>query len=120
MIELIPNLPNNIVGFTAKGQVTAHDYESVIIPTVEAKLKENDKIRLLYYLGPDFVSVSAGAMWDDVKVGLKHITSWEKIAVVSDVDWIRNATKFFGFAMRGHVKLFSNSQLSEAIEWIKA
>jgi hypothetical protein len=120
MIELIPNLPDNIVGFTATGQVTAHDYESVIIPTVEAKLKEKDKIRLLYYLGPDFVSVSAGAMWDDVKVGLKHITSWEKIAVVSDVDWIRNATKFFGFVMPGHVKLFSNSQLSEAMEWIKA
>ena len=120
MIELIPDLPDNVVGFTAKGEVTADDYESVLIPTVETKLKEHDKIRLLYHLGPDFTGYSTGAMWDDAKVGLHHITAWEKIAVVSDANWIRVATKFFGFIMPGHVKVFSNNQLSEAKEWIKS
>ena len=118
MIELISDLQDNVVGFTAKGEVTADDYELVLIPTVETKLKEHNKIRLLYHLGPDFTGYSTGAMWDDTKVGLHHITAWEKIAVVSDVDWIRGATKFFGFAMPGHVKVFSNNQLSDpAMKW---
>ncbi len=36
MVEKIPDLPDNVLGFTAKGTVTAKDYESVIIPEVEA------------------------------------------------------------------------------------
>ena len=36
MIERIPNLPDNVLGFTATGIVTASDYESVIVPAVEA------------------------------------------------------------------------------------
>jgi len=120
MIELMPDLPDNVAGFTATGEVSADDYESVLVPAIEAKLKERDKIRLLYYLGPDFTGINAGAMWDDARVGLRHITAWEKIAVVTDVDWIRGAVKFFGFAMPGKVRVFTNGQLSEAKEWITA
>ena len=36
MIEKIPDLPDSVLGFTAKGTVTEDDYESVIIPAVEA------------------------------------------------------------------------------------
>lgn len=118
MLELIPDLPDNVVGCSATGKVTADDYESVLIPAVETNLKDYDKIRLLYYLGPDFKGYSIGAMWDDAKVGLMHITAWEKIAVVSDVEWIRGATKFFGFAIPCQVKVFSNDQLPDAKEWI--
>ena len=120
MLELIPDLPENVVGFSAIGKVTADDYESVLIPLVEEKLKDYDKIRMLYYIGPDFKGYSVGAMWDDVMVGLKHITAWEKVALVSDVEWIRGATKFFGFAIPGQVKVFSNAQLPDAKEWITA
>ena len=31
MIERIPGLPENVLGFAAKGTVTADDYESVLI-----------------------------------------------------------------------------------------
>jgi hypothetical protein len=57
-------------------------------------------------------------MWDDMKVGLHHITAWKKIAVVSDVGWVRSATKAMGFVMPAQVKVFTNEQLDEAREWI--
>ena len=120
MIEIIPNLPNNVLAISAKGRVTAEDYESVLIPAVEAKIKEHGKIRLLYHLGDEFTGFEAGAMWDDAKVGLKHLTAWEKVAVVTDVDWVRSLTKLFGFVMHGRVKVFENNQLSEAEDWIKS
>lgn len=43
MIERIPNLPNNVLGFTAKGKVTSEDYVKVLIPAVEKMLKEKKK-----------------------------------------------------------------------------
>ena len=44
--------------------------------------------------------------------------AWERIAVVTDVDWIRTATKAFGFAMPGEVRVFSNAELGAARDWL--
>lgn len=118
MIKLLPNLPSEVVGLTASGQVTAQDYETVVIPAIEAALQDHDKIRLLYHIGPDWTGFTAGAMWDDAKVGLSHMAAWEKIAVVTDVEWIRAGIKIFGFTITGLVRIFENAQLEAAIDWV--
>lgn len=120
MIELLPHLPDHVVGFLASGQVTTSDYESVLIPAIEEKITQRGTVRLLYQIGPTFSGFTAGAMWDDAKVGMAHLKAWEKIAVVTDVDWIAGAVGLFGFAMPGQVKVFSNGQYAEAVEWIVA
>lgn len=118
MVEKIPGLPDNVLGFTAKGTVTANDYKSVIIPEVEALFRRHRKVRFLYHLGKDFTGFETSAMWDDTKLGLRHLTGWERMAVVSDVEWIRGAIRVFGLAIPGHVRVFHNSELSEATRWI--
>jgi len=99
MIEKIPDLPNNILGFTAKGTITANDYESVIIPAVEELFSIEGKVRFLYQLGKDF-------------------KGFEAAAIVSDIEWIRAAIKIFGLVIPGHVRVFHNNELAEAIRWI--
>jgi hypothetical protein len=118
VIEKIENLPDNMLGFSAKGAVTAEDYESVIIPAVEALFSRQSKVRLLYHLGPDFSGVEAAAMWDDAKIGLKHISGWERVAVVSDVEWVRAGVNVFGLVIPGHIRVFHNSEYSEAKRWL--
>lgn len=120
MIEKIPDLPDNALGFSAKGMVTANDYESIIIPAVEELFSQYDKIRFLYHLGEDFTGFEAAAMWDDTKLGLKHFTGWERMAVVSDIEWIRTAIKIFGLGIPGQVHVFHNDKLTDAIRWISA
>jgi hypothetical protein len=118
MVEKIPDLPDNVLGFTAKGTVTAKDYESVIVPAVEAIVSRRGKFRFLYHLGEDCSGFEAAALWDDAKVGLKHMADWERIAVVSDIDWIRWAVRLFGLAMPAHVRGFHNRELAEAKRWV--
>jgi len=118
MIKIISDLPNNVLGFESSGTVTGEDYETVLIPAVEAKLEEFPKIRLLYHLGPDFISYDLKAAWDDAKVGLSHLTSWEKIAVVTDTEWVSSGVKVFGFVIPGEVRVFGNDELSAAKEWV--
>ena len=118
MVERIPDLPDNVVGFSAKGTVTAADYESVIIPAVEEQFARRDKVRFLYHLGEDFSGFEAAAAWDDAKLGLKHLAGWEKMALVSDVEWIRAALRIFGLAIPGHVRVFHNTDLDEARRWV--
>jgi len=118
MIERIADLHDDVVGLTAKGKITADDYESVVIPAVEAVLKKQSKIRLLYHIGPEFTGFTPGALWRDAKIGFKHVSRWNKVAVVSDVGWIRGLIKPWGIVMPGELKVFSNKQLSEAKEWL--
>lgn len=118
MVKQIPDLPDNVLGFRAKGTVTANDYESVIIPAVEALFSRQSKVRFLYHLGEDFSGFEAAAVWDDAKLGLKHLAGWEKMAVVSDVEWIRAGIKVFGLAIPGHVRVFHNRELAEATRWV--
>ncbi len=118
MVETLSDLPPNVLGFTAKGTVTADDYESVIMPAVEALFARQSKVRFLYHLGEDFAGFDAGAVWDDMKLGLRHLTGWERMAVVSDVEWIRAAIKVFALAIPGHVRVFHNGQFGQAKQWV--
>ena len=43
MIEKIPGLPEHVLGFSAKGAVTAKDYETVVIPAVQAQFARRSK-----------------------------------------------------------------------------
>ncbi len=118
MIERIQDLPENILGFMAKGEVTGDDYESVMIPAVEEMLTRQKKLRLLYCLGEDFSGFEMKAMWDDARIGMRHFTAWERVAVVTEVEWIRTAMKVFGFVMPGQVCVFSNNELAKARQWL--
>ncbi len=118
MLELMPDLPDNIVGVKASDQVTAQDYEKVLVPAIEAALSKHNKIRLLYAVGPACSGFSAGAMWNDMKTGIAHYTAWEKLAVVTDLEWLVNATRFFGFAMPCPIKAFANSEFDQAKHWV--
>jgi hypothetical protein len=118
MIESIPGLPEGVLGFSAKGTVTAKDYETVIIPAVEAQFARKRTVRFLYHLGREFARFEAAAMWDDAKLGFKHLTGWERIAVVSDIAWIRVAIDAFALVMPGRVRVYHEGELAEAKRWL--
>ena len=120
MIELLTDYPEDILAFSAKGEVTADDYKNILIPEIEKSIEQNGSVTLLYYIGPDFTGYTAGAMLNDAKVGMAHLSAWKKIAVVSDIGWIRNGVHLFRFVMSCPIKVFDNNQLAEAKEWIQA
>ncbi|MDD2736083.1 MAG: STAS/SEC14 domain-containing protein [Desulfuromonadaceae bacterium] len=51
-------------------------------------MQQNDR-RFLYLLGKKFTGLDTHAMRDDAKTGLEHFNAWERVAVVTDVGWIR-------------------------------
>lgn len=118
MIEVMIDLPDRVLGLKARGEVTADDYKTTVVPAIEEKLTQFHRVRLLYVLGEEFEGYSGRAAWEDAKVGMKHFTSFERIAVVTDVDWVERAVKAFGFAFPGEVRVFDNDDLEEARHWI--
>lgn len=120
MIAQIEGLPAGSVGFRAHGQVTAEDYEKIIVPDVEAAFALNRKLRMLYVTAEDFTGFDPGAVWDDAKLRMRHFSSWERIALVTDVAWLRSAATAFSLAVPAQVELFPMSQLDQAKAWLFA
>ncbi len=120
MIEIIEGLSGKVVGLVAKGRVTRKDYLEVVIPALEKSLKRSAKVRLYYELGSQFTGIDLGAELEDLKIGIEHLSRWERVAVVTDVAWIRHAVGAFRFLMPGELRVFTTAQVSEAREWIGA
>ena len=118
MIEALKGFPANVVALACKGHVTRSDYETALIPAVREALKQHHKVRLYYQIGPNFSGIEAGAVWEDFKVGMEHLLRWERIAVVTDVDWIRHTIRAFSFVMPGEVKIFPVDEMAKARAWI--
>jgi hypothetical protein len=118
MIKHLEGFPNNVLAFICKGRVTKADYDAVLVPAVQIALRTPGKVRLYYEIDADFAGLELGAMWEDFKVGMEHLTRWERIAVVSDVSWIKHTVQLFSFLMPGTTRLYSRSEVEQAREWI--
>lgn len=118
MIEIVEGFPDNVAAFRATGHVHKNDYETVLIPRVEAALKQHHKIRVYYELGSGFQGIDPGAAWEDAVTGIEHLTRWERVAVVTDVDWIKHVVNAFRFLVLGELRVFSTAQASQARAWI--
>ena len=116
MIRVIENMPPGTIGFEADGKVTDDDYRDVLVPAVKEALEKGD-VRLLYVL-PDDTSYSPGAMWADTKLWAGNLRGWNRVAIVSDADWLENAVKTFGWMMPGKVKVFDGDDVEEAKAWL--
>ncbi len=120
MIEQLMNFPDNVLAFVYNGRVTKGDYDAVLVPAVLNALKRQDKVRLYCEISADFAGIDPGAIWEDFKVGMEHVTRWERVAVVTDVEWIKQATRFFSLLMPGAMKSFPASEAAQARVWIIA
>jgi SpoIIAA-like len=122
MIEAIPDMPPGTLGFRAYGRVTKEDYADVFLPPVREKVDSGEGIRLLYEVGPDFERFEAGALFEDAKtgwsLGILHPDAWQRLAFVTDVHWMAQATQAFAWMMPGELKLFPPEELDQAKAWV--
>jgi hypothetical protein len=118
MLEKISDVPDSVLGFRASGELTGDDYRNVLVPAIDAALQSRDKLRLLYILGDDVTGFSAGAAWEDTRVGMEHFTRWEKVAVVSGKEWLRHSVNIFGYLIPGEIKAFPAEAEEDARTWI--
>jgi hypothetical protein len=118
----IPDLGPGVVGIEARDEVTAADYRDVLVPAVEAAraASPDGKVRMLYVLGAEFPEFSAGAAWQDAKLGLGQLGAWERIALVTDAHWLRSSIHALGWMMPGEVRVFSTGELDAARAWVTA
>ena len=87
MIRMLGDMPPGVLGLEAVDDIEREDYERVIVPAVEAAIAEHGKVRLVYVLGHEFDDYEGEAVWEDIKLGVRHPASFERMAIVTDARW---------------------------------
>lgn len=121
MVEQIDDMPDGTIGFRAEGDLTGDDYRQILVPPLRAAIDNGEKIRMLVVIGKDFRETPSGLL-EDIKaggeLGLGHLSSWERTAIVTDQKWVKKGLRLFGWMVPGEVKLFSLEKEATARDWL--
>src|SRR4051794_14663726 len=117
MLRRIRDMPSGTLGFEAVGKVEDDDWEDAVEPVLRSEIAEGEKLRLLYLLGPE-ARVEGEAMSADTGFRARYAKSFDRVAVVSDEDWIRPALRALSFLLPGKAKGFAVRDLEGAKSWL--
>ena len=120
MIKILDGFAQTTIAIACEGHVTREDYERTLVPRINEALARHEKVRVYYEIGPSFSGFDIGALWEDTKIGLGHLSRFERMALVTDVPWIRLAVGAFRFLLPGRLRIFDTSHAHEARGWIEA
>jgi hypothetical protein len=119
MLKAMTGLPPGVLGFEVHGELHGDDYRQVLLPAIEATIQQGHKVRVVLVF-ERFDGPSGGALWQDLKLGVEHLTHWERIALVTDIDWMTHLTALFGWMTPGELKRFPLAERDAAIAWAAA
>ena len=116
MIQQITDLPENMVGFRASGEVTKDDFD-IVLKKVEEIVEKTGKLNYLLYLETSPANFTIGAWMKDGLLGVQNITKWNRAAIVSDSEIVKKFTDVFSDIMPGEFRGFEMDDLQNAIDW---
>jgi SpoIIAA-like len=117
MIERIEGLPAGVDGVRCNGKLTREDYDAVVVPLLEEVQREQRRLRCLVEMD-GFDGITPGAAFEDVRLGLRAMGSFDGCAVVSSLPWVGEVLRFVGFLLPYPVRVFPTDRRDEAIAWL--
>ena len=118
MLQRLSEMPPGTIGFEVVGEVEDDDWEHSVEPVLRQEIADGRKVRLLYLLGLEGRDVEGDAMAADTEFRARHATSFDRVAVVSDEDWMRPALRALSFLLPGKAKGFAVHDLPAAKAWL--
>lgn len=118
MLTMIEGLPDHVIGIRINDKLRAEDYEKQLIPLVNEKLETHPKLDLLCCIDGEWKGMEAGAVWQDLRLGLGKIGHWARMAIVSDIPWLENAIKLFRLFSPGELRHFDSGDFAAARDWV--
>jgi hypothetical protein len=115
-IQLTEKNGGKILEVRVNGKLAHEDYQR-FVPEFERLVKQKGKIRVLFEMA-DFHGWKAAALWDDIKLDLKHFSDIERLAMVGDKKWEKGMSVFCKPFTTAKIRYFDTAQAAEAHAWL--
>lgn len=109
-------LADHVVGIMVDKDVTK-EYLDSIHSIIEEKLNDNESINLFCEIMPDN-KVPLKLLLENIKFKFDHSQQIGKLAMVTDLGWIRTFMDIDNFFVSTEVRSFELKDRLEAIQWI--
>ncbi|HSR50089.1 MAG TPA: STAS/SEC14 domain-containing protein [Acidobacteriota bacterium] len=116
-LAIVERAQGKILEVMLTGKLKKSDYEA-FVPEINRLVKKHGKLRILVMM-EDFHGWSAGALWADVKLDLKHFNHIERLALVGDKKWQAGMAVFCKPFTTATVRYFKTADQDEAHRWIE-
>ena len=116
MIKQIKELPSNMVGFHAEGEVDKEDFD-MVISEVDKIVEQTGKLNYLLVLDTSPANFTMGAWLQDTLLGIKNLTKWNRASIVTDSEAVIKFTEVFSKLMPGEFRGYRKQELQNAIDW---
>ena len=116
----MPECSGPIVAATFSGQVSGDEIRDVLVAEVQQRRRDHDAVSLLVHYTPQFRRFTSTAAWDDETVGLNHLDDFAKVAIITDIAWLRRLAENLLAARPDAVCHFPTGDLAKAKDWICA
>jgi SpoIIAA-like len=120
MLKQMADMPPGTVGFEAIGKVDDDDFEKTVEPVLRRIIADGRKVRLLYLLGVQFHEYEGDALTEEMKFAIHHPSAYDRVAVVSDEEWLRPALRLLSVLVPGQLRGFRVAELAAARSWVAA
>src|SRR4051794_27045513 len=101
MLRPMTDMPVGTIGFEAIGEVEDDDWEDAVEPVLRQEIAAGNKLRLLYLLGTRSDDVEGDAIKAEAGFQARHAKEFERVAVVTDENWVKPALRALSFLMPG-------------------
>lgn len=120
MVELLTGFPPHVAAYRASGTVHKEEYEQVVMARVDEVAAKYGKINFLVLLQTDIGNYSFGAFIDYLKVSFEHFSKWNRIAIVTDQNWVRKSYEVLSLLVHGEIRGYELKEFEEAKQWVSA
>lgn len=117
MMELLEMADDRVVGVRIDGKIREADIRAMV-ELVEAKLNQHDKLRA-YVEVERLGGIELGALFEDLRMGLKYWDRFERKAAVTDAKWMAKVAEVVDPLFPWiQVRAFATGDRAAAIAWL--
>lgn len=120
MMKEIQGLPSGVIGVEVQEKVSKADYEETLLPLLEQVYKKGERIRFVYRLAPDVKDFALPVGLGEFRLGWRLLRLFERCAIISDHEWVKNGTRLAAMLMPCPVQVFANTAYAQALSWVAA
>jgi universal stress protein A len=102
----------------ASGKLGHEDYER-FAAEFDRLVKEHGMVSVLFDM-VDFHGWTPRALWDDLKLDLRHSGEMKRVAMVGDKQWEKRASMLFRPVTPAQVRYYDRSKIDEARDWVRS
>ncbi|OBF70310.1 hypothetical protein A5750_22145 [Mycobacterium sp. 852002-51613_SCH5001154] len=119
MIELLPDMPENVIGIRVSGRLRGDELRDFTLEIDQ--VLQTGEVRIVEVIASDYEGFGPGGFLEDLKLGfgtvLPHHSAFKRIAVVSDKDWVAPVLHAVAWMVPGEIAVFGLDELDRAKDW---